>query len=69
MKLHGIAVALLRDELTAWRDGCVTSWPCDDMTMWWDDHVTSWLVAFIAGPGGQNLMEKNKMVMHALQLR
>jgi len=49
-ELHGIAVVLLCDELTVWRDAYVTSWPvpswsCDDMTAWRDDRVTSWLVA------------------------
>jgi len=52
-ELHGIAVVLLCDELTMWRDAYVTSWPvpswpCDDMTAWRDDRVTSWLVALAA---------------------
>ena len=38
-ELHSIAVALLCDELTVWRDVYVTSWPvpswpCDDTTVW-----------------------------------
>jgi len=45
-ELHGIALVVLYDELTVWRDVYVTSWPCDSMTAWRDDRVTSWLVAF-----------------------
>ena len=55
-ELHGIAVVLLCDELTVWRDAYVTSWPVpswlyDDMTAWRDDRVTSWLVAFMSSVG------------------
>jgi len=51
-ELHGIAVVLLCDELTVWRDAYVTSWPvpswsCYDITVWRDDRVTSWLVAVV----------------------
>jgi len=41
-ELHGIAVVLLRDELTVWRDAYVTSWPCEDMTAW--REMTVWRV-------------------------
>jgi len=50
-ELHGVAVALLCDELTVWWDVCV--WRVD----WWrHDRVTSWLVAMsssIAYSGAQ----------------